>query len=64
MGGRKQSGIGRRHGTQGILRFTDTQSVVAQRIGLGILYGRGGDFYSTFFTRLLRLTRTTRYPWP
>jgi succinate-semialdehyde dehydrogenase / glutarate-semialdehyde dehydrogenase len=64
MGGRKQSGIGRRHGVQGLLRFTDTQSVVTQRVGLGVLYDRGGEFYSRFFTSLLRLTRTTRYPWP
>jgi succinate-semialdehyde dehydrogenase/glutarate-semialdehyde dehydrogenase len=64
MGGRKQSGIGRRHGAVGILRFTDTQSVAGQLVGLGVLYGRGGEFYSKVFTGLLKLTRKTHYPWP
>lgn len=31
MGGRKDSGIGRRHGRAGIERFTDSQSVAVQR---------------------------------
>jgi succinate-semialdehyde dehydrogenase/glutarate-semialdehyde dehydrogenase len=31
MGGRKDSGLSRRHGRQGIEKYTDTQSVVTQR---------------------------------
>ncbi|MFB6229304.1 MAG: succinic semialdehyde dehydrogenase [Halobacteriales archaeon] len=31
MGGRKESGLGRRHGREGIVKYTDTQSVVTQR---------------------------------
>jgi len=31
MGGRKESGLGRRHGREGILKYTDTQSVTVQR---------------------------------
>jgi succinate-semialdehyde dehydrogenase/glutarate-semialdehyde dehydrogenase len=31
MGGRKDSGIGRRHGRQGIEKYTDSQTVAVQR---------------------------------
>jgi succinate-semialdehyde dehydrogenase/glutarate-semialdehyde dehydrogenase len=31
MGGMGDSGIGRRHGHDGIVKYTDTQSVVRQR---------------------------------
>ena len=64
MGGRKQSGIGRRHGRDGLLRFTESQSVAHQRLPLGWLYSRGGKYYSTVFTRVLRFTRAIRLPWP
>ena len=32
MGGLKASGLGRRHGAPGLLRFTETQTVAAQRV--------------------------------
>jgi succinate-semialdehyde dehydrogenase/glutarate-semialdehyde dehydrogenase len=32
MGGMKNSGIGRRHGTEGILRFTEAQTIATQRL--------------------------------
>ena len=64
MGGRKQSGIGRRHGRDGLLRFTETQSIATQRFPLGWMYGRGGEFYSKLFTRMLKFTRTIHWPWP
>jgi NAD-dependent aldehyde dehydrogenases len=32
MGGRKDSGLGRRHGREGILKYTEPQSVVVQRL--------------------------------
>ncbi|WP_370616109.1 succinic semialdehyde dehydrogenase [Mumia sp. Pv 4-285] len=32
MGGMRESGIGRRHGAEGILRYTETQSVANQRL--------------------------------
>jgi len=36
MGGMGESGLGRRHGREGLLRFTDTQTVAVQRLqGLG-----------------------------
>ncbi len=64
MGGMKASGLGRRHGAAGILRFTESQTIAAQKIGLGILMERGGGFYSKAMTTTLKLTRKTRYPWP
>lgn len=65
MGGRGQSGIGRRHGTEGLLRFTDVQTVAVQRVvGLGLLYGLGPRRFAETFSRLLRLSRATRFPWP
>jgi succinate-semialdehyde dehydrogenase/glutarate-semialdehyde dehydrogenase len=64
MGGMKDSGLGRRHGTAGVLRFTESQTVARQRIGLGVMFDRGGEFYSKAMTNTFRLTRKTRYPWP
>jgi succinate-semialdehyde dehydrogenase/glutarate-semialdehyde dehydrogenase len=32
MGGMKDSGLGRRHGREGILKYTEPQSVVVQRL--------------------------------
>jgi succinate-semialdehyde dehydrogenase / glutarate-semialdehyde dehydrogenase len=32
MGGMKQSGLGRRHGREGLLKYTDTQTVAVQRL--------------------------------
>lgn len=32
MGGMKASGLGRRHGTQGILKYTEPQTIAAQRL--------------------------------
>jgi succinate-semialdehyde dehydrogenase/glutarate-semialdehyde dehydrogenase len=32
MGGFKQSGLGRRHGQQGIVKYTETQTVAVQRL--------------------------------
>ena len=48
MGGMKDSGFGRRNGTAGILRYTDTQSVAVQR-GLRLRPGRGVP--ATLWTR-------------
>ena len=64
MGGRKDSGLGRRHAAEGLLRYTEPQSIAVQRIGLAPLFSRGGEFYSSTFTRALKVTRAIRYPWP
>jgi succinate-semialdehyde dehydrogenase/glutarate-semialdehyde dehydrogenase len=65
MGGRAQSGLGRRHGADGLLRFTDPQAVVVQRgPGLGPLYAQGGERMATLFSGLLRAARRAHLPWP
>ncbi|MFD1587660.1 succinic semialdehyde dehydrogenase [Halorientalis brevis] len=33
MGGRKQSGVGRRHGSEGLLKYTEAQTIAEQRTG-------------------------------
>jgi succinate-semialdehyde dehydrogenase/glutarate-semialdehyde dehydrogenase len=32
MGGMRQSGLGRRHGAEGILKYTESQTIAAQRL--------------------------------
>ena len=32
MGGRKDSGLGRRHGREGLLKYTESQTVAVQRL--------------------------------
>lgn len=65
MGGRKDSGLGRRHGEEGLFRFTESQTIAVQRVaGLAPLYAAGGERVSELFTGALRLARATRFPWP
>ncbi len=60
MGGMRQSGLGRRHGVEGILRYTEPQSVASQ----SLIPVSGPRFFSaeknsgllTFALRLLRRT--------
>lgn len=60
MGGMRQSGLGRRHGVEGILRYTEPQSVASQ----SLIPVNGPRFFSaeknshllTFALRLLRRT--------
>ena len=65
MGGHRDSGLGRRHGGEGLLRFTESQSIAVQRlVGFGPLYGAGGERMATAYTRALQLARRARLPWP
>jgi len=65
MGGRKDSGLGRRHGREGLLRFTRSQSVAVQHgVGFGPLYALGGERFSRAFTTAFRVARAARLPWP
>jgi succinate-semialdehyde dehydrogenase/glutarate-semialdehyde dehydrogenase len=65
MGGMGASGLGRRHGPEGILRFTETQTVVvAARPGLAPVRWLGGERFARIATRALRTTRRLRLPWP
>lgn len=65
MGGRKASGLGRRHGAAGLLRYTESQTVAVQHlVGYGPLYAQGGERFSELMTTALQATRALRLPWP
>lgn len=61
MGGFKNSGLGRRHGREGILKYTEAQTVAVQR-GLRFRPPKGlpNAAYPVLLTRALRLMR--RFP--
>ena len=62
MGGMKDSGLGRRHGKEGILKYTEAQTVSTQR---GILIGPSGRLtpqrYAAVMTWLLKLMKSIPY---
>ena len=61
IGGMKESGLGRRHGAEGILKFTETQTVAVQRLlPIAPLRGMHPASYARWMTRLLKLLRRTR----
>ena len=64
MGGRGQSGIGRRHGAQGLLRFTEPQTITEHRTGNEPLYALGGRRMAGVITWALRAARRAHLPWP
>jgi succinate-semialdehyde dehydrogenase/glutarate-semialdehyde dehydrogenase len=58
MGGMRQSGIGRRQGSEGILRYTESQSVATQRlVRLAPMLGMSDRAYATMMTANLRLMK-------
>ncbi|WP_405985078.1 succinic semialdehyde dehydrogenase [Streptomyces sp. NBC_00872] len=55
MGGMKDSGLGRRHGAEGILKYTEAQTVAQQRImPLAPSFGMSDERYAAFMSRSLR----------
>ncbi|MBZ5582746.1 MAG: aldehyde dehydrogenase family protein, partial [Acidobacteriia bacterium] len=58
IGGMRESGIGRRHGAEGMLRFTEAQTVAIQRfLPIAPSHGMTAEFYARWMTRLVRLLR-------
>jgi succinate-semialdehyde dehydrogenase/glutarate-semialdehyde dehydrogenase len=58
MGGFKDSGLGRRHGREGILKYTEAQTVATQRLlGFDAPFGLGNEAYAKLLTTSLRLMR-------
>jgi succinate-semialdehyde dehydrogenase / glutarate-semialdehyde dehydrogenase len=58
MGGMKASGVGRRHGREGILKYTEAQNVTAQRLfGFGQPAGVSDELFATTMTASLRLMK-------
>ncbi|KAB1198648.1 MULTISPECIES: succinic semialdehyde dehydrogenase [Haloferax] len=54
MGGMKDSGVGRRHGRHGLLKYTESQTVATQRLGLLSPPKRGKQVWATGATLGLR----------
>ncbi|MCE7078744.1 succinic semialdehyde dehydrogenase [Streptomyces sp. ST2-7A] len=58
MGGMGDSGVGRRHGAEGILRFTEAQTIARQRLlPLGPSMGMDNRAHAALMTRALRLMK-------
>jgi succinate-semialdehyde dehydrogenase/glutarate-semialdehyde dehydrogenase len=56
MGGMRESGLGRRQGAEGILRYTESQSVATQRLlRFAPMLGMSDEQYARFMTRSVRL---------
>ncbi|WP_335941229.1 succinic semialdehyde dehydrogenase [Streptomyces sp. PTD5-9] len=61
MGGMKDSGLGRRHGSEGILKYTEAQTVAQQRlIPLAPSFGMDDAGYAAFMTRSLKAMKAFR----
>jgi len=58
MGGMRASGLGRRHGAEGILRYTESQNVTAQHLlGFGVPPGMSTEQFAHVMTTSLRLMK-------
>ena len=63
MGGMRQSGMGRRQGAEGILRYTEPQSVATQRlIRIAPMLGMSDELYGRVMTANLRLMKKLGRP--
>ncbi|MFE5871734.1 succinic semialdehyde dehydrogenase [Streptomyces roseifaciens] len=61
MGGMGDSGLGRRHGSEGILKYTEAQTVAHQRVmPLAPAFGLDDEKYAEFMTRSLRVMKALR----
>ncbi|GAB2922662.1 succinic semialdehyde dehydrogenase [Streptomyces mayteni] len=61
MGGMGDSGLGRRHGAEGILKYTESQTVAEQRlVPMGPALGLDDRGYATFLNRSLRVMKALR----
>jgi succinate-semialdehyde dehydrogenase/glutarate-semialdehyde dehydrogenase len=61
MGGMKDSGLGRRHGAEGIMKYTEAQTIATQRImPLGPAFGMSDETYANLVGRSLRLMKALR----
>jgi acyl-CoA reductase-like NAD-dependent aldehyde dehydrogenase len=62
IGGMKESGLHPRHGAEGMLKFTESQTIAVQRVmPIAPSHGMSQAFFARWMTRLLRILRWT--PW-
>jgi succinate-semialdehyde dehydrogenase/glutarate-semialdehyde dehydrogenase len=58
MGGMRSSGLGRRHGAEGILAYTEAQNVTVQRLlGFGPPLGLDARQWASTLTTALRVMK-------
>jgi succinate-semialdehyde dehydrogenase/glutarate-semialdehyde dehydrogenase len=56
MGGMKTSGMGRRHGREGILKYAESQTVAAQRLhGIAPIGNQSNRDFARMLNRLLAI---------
>ncbi|MET9496331.1 succinic semialdehyde dehydrogenase [Streptomyces sp. NPDC006552] len=61
MGGMKDSGLGRRHGSEGLLKYTEAQTVAHQRVmPMAPSFGMDDEQYARFMTRSLSVMKKLR----
>lgn len=61
MGGMKQSGIGRRHGSEGLYKYTEVQTVAHQRLlPMGPAFGMDDEKYAALMSRSLKVMKALR----
>ncbi len=61
MGGMKQSGLGRRHGPEGLLKYTEAQTVAVQRgLGFDPAFGMSPARHVAMFTASIKAMKTFR----
>ncbi|MDH6217471.1 succinic semialdehyde dehydrogenase [Streptomyces pseudovenezuelae] len=61
MGGMKDSGLGRRHGSEGILKYTEAQTIAQQRLlPMAPSLGMNDEQYAQFMSRSLRVMKALR----
>ncbi|WP_028812312.1 succinic semialdehyde dehydrogenase [Streptomyces flavidovirens] len=62
MGGMKESGLGRRHGSEGILKYTEAQTVAHQRlIPMAPSFGMDDEKYAAFMSSSLKALKVLRF---
>ncbi|GAA2415213.1 succinic semialdehyde dehydrogenase [Streptomyces glaucosporus] len=62
MGGMGDSGLGRRHGSEGILKYTEAQTVAHQRVlPMAPSLGMDDERYAAFMSRSLRALKAFRF---
>jgi aldehyde dehydrogenase (NAD+)/succinate-semialdehyde dehydrogenase/glutarate-semialdehyde dehydrogenase len=58
MGGMKSSGLGRRHGSEGLLKYTEGQTIASQRwFGFEPVMGMSYEKYATTLARALKMMK-------
>ncbi len=62
MGGMGQSGVGRRHGSEGLLKYTESQTVSVQRwMKLTAQWGMSDESWARFTTSALKILKALRF---